>query len=375
VNQVLESYTPPPPPSSSPPRKHKFPVAATVGSIVIILIVSSFVALGYFPAVLNSFLTTKGGLSSTFISSKNPSIGSNGVTISYPSDYATLENYALGLINADRRSANLSSVVLSPIPSGQQHADSMLYYGYFSHWDTQGFKPYMRYSLLNGTGFVDENVAFEEVASSSSLIQGFTSTSSVEGAIQQLEYQMMYNDSSCCQNGHRDNILSPYHNRVSIGIEYDRTHVYFVEDFENYYTELSQPYLYSNGNLVLKGNTTGLLSPTTVLVFYDKTPKPLNATILDSEYDKPYTQGNFTGGVFPSCTALNCEAFPQGDCPSGCVTVYASTWKVTNGAIDIEFPLDQFVSTYGSGVYTFYVEQGSQDSPEYLTSISVFVTA
>lgn len=26
----------------------------------------------------------------------------------------------------------------------------MLYYDYFSHWDTQGYKPYVRYTLLGG---------------------------------------------------------------------------------------------------------------------------------------------------------------------------------------------------------------------------------
>ena len=51
----------------------------------------------------------------------------------------------------------------------------------------------------------------------------------------------MNNDSECCGNGHRDNILNSFHNRVSIGVSYDATHVYFVEDFETFLTSLSTP--------------------------------------------------------------------------------------------------------------------------------------
>jgi uncharacterized protein YkwD len=348
------------------PRKSHLPavVAAIASAIIVIILV--FVILSNLPYLLGLASSLS---SSTRISLRNPSISSGSLSITYPPDYSSLENYSLSIINSDRQASGLPSVVGSPIPSAQQHADSMLYYGYFSHWDTQGFKPYMRYSLLNGTGFVDENVAFEQ-----SSLPSFVSTASVENALYELEYQMMNNDSQCCQNGHRDNILSPYHNRVSIGVAYDSTHVYFVEDFENYYTTLGLPLLSSDGSVTLKGNTSTQLSPVSVLVFYDSQPTPLNASTLNSQYDGPYTQGTFTGGVIPPCT-IGCEQFPPSDCPSGCVTVSASTWQTTNSSIDIQFSITNFVQNHGSGVYTFYIEQGSQSSPEYITSLSVFVTS
>ncbi len=166
---------------------------------------------------INGFLGGEGGATSTY--SVNPDVGGSSnfsgsgstLDISYPANYDTLANYSLTVINQDRESAGISPVILSPIPSAQQHADSMLQNGYFSHWDTQGYKPYMRYTILNGTGFVEENVAYE-----STTLPTFISTSSVEAAINSLEWQMMNNDSTCCQNGHRDNILTSFHNRVSI---------------------------------------------------------------------------------------------------------------------------------------------------------------
>src|SRR5208337_1125607 len=80
--------------------------------------------------------------------------------ISYPSNYGVLSAYVLDLVNSDRANYSLSAVALSDGNVAQQHADSMLRYGYFSHNDTQGFKPYLRYTLLGGRGAVEENVAY-----------------------------------------------------------------------------------------------------------------------------------------------------------------------------------------------------------------------
>ncbi len=80
--------------------------------------------------------------------------------VSYPS-LEELVNYTLSIITNDRMSSNLQNVTLSQITSAQQHADDMLKNHYFSHWDTQGYKPYVRYTLAGGTGAVDENLAYQ----------------------------------------------------------------------------------------------------------------------------------------------------------------------------------------------------------------------
>jgi uncharacterized protein YkwD len=339
-------------------RKVSTLIAVTIAVILVFFLIAG---ISFFRGLLFFF---PGFNNQSPISVQNPSISINGTAqITYPPDYSILENYALGLINNDRNGYGVSSVVLSPIQSGQQHADSMLYYNYFSHWDTQGYKPYMRYTLLGGTGFVDENVAYEFTSTAT-----FTTTTSVEQALKSLEYQMMYNDSVCCQNGHRDNILDPNHDRVSIGIAYSENHVYFVEDFENYYTQLREPIISStsNGIVQLIGNTTEKINPIEVLVFFDNTPTPLSPSELNTNYSSPYNPGKFTGGALPPCKT-NCSVF------QGYITVYASIWQVSSSTVDIEFQLGSFVQKYGNGVYTAYLAQGSQTSPDYLTSISIFV--
>src|SRR5487761_953172 len=292
----------------------------------------------------------------------NPSLSPSGIF--YPTDYQTLTNYTLSLINSERESYGLTSVTESQIVSGQQHADSMLSSNYFSHWDTQGYKPYMRYTLLNGTGFVDENVAYEVNTGAFATLQG------KENAINTLQYSMVYNDSVCCNNGHERNILNATHNRVSIGIAYDSSHLYFVEDFENYYINLNASNVFSasSATVTLDGSTSTPLNPSSIQVYFDPTPASLSASTLNSQYQKPYDPGSFVGGVLPCNSVLgNCATFP------GYVTVYASTWTVSQTSIDIAFSITNFVNAKGNGVYTIYLTQGNGPSAIYYTSISIFI--
>ncbi len=293
----------------------------------------------------------------------SPLIEKGTANISYPSDYSALAAYALGLINQDRAASSLGAVTLSPSQAGQQHADSMLQYGYFSHFDTQGLKPYMRYSLLGGKGAVEENVAFIY-----NYPPRFTTTSSVEDAIKSLEYSMMYNDSACCQNGHRENILTALHNKVSIGVAYNGTAVYFVEDFENYYISLNfsvsnTKYVTMTGAPLKSG-----LSAKSIYVTYDPTPSSETPSQLNSG-PREYGPGNLTGGVLPPCI-LACPSFEQG------ITVYADTWTPTpwstSTQLTISFSLHDFIQRYRAGVYTIYLITGS-DTTSAITSISVFV--
>lgn len=159
--------------------------------------------------------------------------------VSYSSNQ--LISYALNLINTVRFQSGLQNVTLSNVTSGQQHADSMLSYGFFSHWDTYGMKPYMRYTLLGGRGDVDENVAYERSITETCLgTLCNVSQINVTQSILDMESNMLYNDSACCNNLHRYDILSPSHNEVSLGIAFNKTTVYFVEDFINNYIDWQQ---------------------------------------------------------------------------------------------------------------------------------------
>jgi len=306
---------------------------------------------------------------SSVVSVKNlaaPDIRNGTADIAYPSDYCTLATYALELVNQDRSTNGTGPVSLDYNQAAQQHADSMLYYGYFSHFDTQGYKPYMRYSLLGGRGADFENVAYYYFS-----VPHFFSTDAVESAIKELEYSMVYNDSSCCANGHRYNILGSLHNQVSIGVAYNSTTVYFDEEFENNYLDLnltvapasaSDPYY-----VTMKGVPTGSFpTPSSLYVAFDDYPTAATSAQLNSSPHE-YDPGRLVGGVLPRTAFFGeCGQFSSG------TTVCADTWSVTPRALDIAFPLEPFIKDYGSGVYTLYLVTGSSTDSA-ITSLSVLV--
>lgn len=295
----------------------------------------------------------------------SPVIQNGSAKISYPTNYGVLTQYALSQIDDDRTTQGLASVNLSSSEVAQQHADSMLHYGYFSHFDTQGYKPYMRYTLLGGRGAVEENIATETYSGAH-----FTTTGSIESAIEGLEYAMMYNDSACCNNGHRYNILNPLHNFVSIGISYNASTVFFVEDFENLYMQLNFT-VSATYQVTMTGTPLPAgMSPTSILIAYDPTPVPETPAQLNSGPHE-YTPGTVLGGVLPPCSLPfgGCDKFTNG------TTVYASTWKFTSTQTSVSFSLDDFIEkSAAAGVYTVYLLTGD-DTGTALTSISVFITS
>jgi hypothetical protein len=236
----------------------------------------------------------------------------------------------------------------------------MLHFGYIAHWDAQGFKPYMRYTLLGGKGAVAENVAMESWTG-----PHFLTTRSVEIGLNGSESSMMYNDSACCNNDHRLNILDGLHNRVSIGVAYNTTHLFFVEDFENYYINMNFSVTGQNVQVKLSGTPLETVSSSHLLVFFDGLPVPLTRNELNNG-PRSYSPGNFTGAVFQPCPLLVCPIYPNK------VNVYATVWQVTSTRVDIEFALNPFVIQFGRGVYTLYLVRGD-NSTRLLSSLSVFV--
>ncbi len=245
--------------------------------------------------------------------------------------------YALSLINKDRQAFGLQNVTYANETSGQQHSESMLQNDYFSHWDIYGMKPYMRYTLLGGNQSVQENVAF--VSNSSGI--------NVTQELQQMEYNMMYNDQACCNNGHRYNILNPLHNQVSIGIAYNSTTIFFTEDFiNNYVNWFDNTPSYNNGNVQLKGQVIGSYPLKNVEVTYDPPVTNLTRAQLGaSPYNSDYGNGKNVAGI--AYTVGN-ERFYY----SGVMNLNATTYAVQGNKFDVEFNMHNLTNTYGPGEYT-----------------------
>jgi uncharacterized protein YkwD len=276
------------------------------------------------------------------------------ITPSVPPDsQIELLQYALSLINSDRQAVGLQNVSLSIIDSGQIHADNLLRNGYLSHWDIQGYKPYMRYTLAGGEGAVSENCAWQGVTGNIFPID-------VKSFLRDMEYSMMYDDASS-NWGHRDNILTATHNKVSIGVAYDNHNAYLVQDFEDDYV-IWNTLSFNIKQVTMKGiiQKQGL-NIQNVAIFYDN---PTNLTVIqleNSPYNDGYDPGTYVGMALPP----NWQA-------TGAITITADTWNIAADSFQISFSLSQAISAYGKGVYTLYLETGSSTADS-LTTYSIWI--
>ena len=293
------------------------------------------------------YTTTQGSTSAsttayTTVPSGNQS-GSSNFSDSN-STQLSLYEYTLSLINNDRKTYGLGPVTLSGTLSGQQHATNMLEYGYLSHWDIYGMKPYMRYTLLDGRGSVAENVAY--ITNESCSIFGCTGNINVESAIKNMEYSMMYNDSQCCNNGHRDNILDPNHNQVSLGIAYNSSTVYLVEDFIDNYIGWGSGYpSYSNSNetVSLDGAVQSGYNIYEVLVSYD--PPVQRMSVAQLRNTSSYSYGQEVAGVASSPYFYY----------TGVDTIVADQYYTQGNGFDISFSLANLTRLDGAGEYTIMI--------------------
>jgi len=304
-----------------------------VGGALVIVLVAVYAITSYVPIQTLPSYTIE-----------DPTIIGGVASITYPPNYEELAQYVLGLINQDRSSLGFQAVSMSVVPSGQQHANSMLFFGYFSHWDTQGLKPYMRYSLLNGTGAVFENVAWQAQSPSR-----YASLNDLKSALVEMNVQMMYDDSSFNWE-HRSNILDPNHGSVSLGISYDEHNIYLVEDFENTFVNLTGPLGLSDDVLRIEGTTLSTLYLTVAAVYMDATPANISVSALrqDPQYTASYDLGTEIGIVLPPS-----DYGITG--PPGTLSANALTWQTGPGLVNLTLPMEPFIASFGKGVYTVYL--------------------
>jgi hypothetical protein len=253
----------------------------------------------------------------------------------------------------------------------------------------------MRYTLLGGTGGVEENAALNfcttsQPNSTRDVVAAPCSLQTVENAINGSEWMMMNNDTACCGGGHRTNILDPIHNQVSLGVAYNSTAVFLVEDFENSYIG-SESLRVSGGVATLQGTVLAYQrgwmeseSGAEISVYFDPTPGNISLSdlrILPScdqytELNEPAScqyQGAYTPGTPISTVFYPCPAGRV--CSSSGNYTYAQQWQMTfsTGDFDIVFPIGALEASHGSGVYTFYLWPAEAATGP-ITSLSVFVT-
>jgi hypothetical protein len=266
-------------------------------------------------------------------------------------DYSnSLVHYSLKRINEDRERFNLLPINLSENKAAQIHADSL--FGakdlYPSHWTTDGMKPYMKYSKHNGTGYVEQNVAvrgYDRVEAQNcnndviicDIINPFKQ-------IDDFEWNMINNDTSCCKNKHRTNILDKHHTDVSIGIAYDDYYFVLVQNFENNYIKLDKPLTQDNREIQIYGRmSTVNYELDSIGVFYDKTPD-------ESFYRQNKNIGSYSLGKLTALVVKPHPVFSDYKPPSNYTLIEANKWIQDGRSLDIIFDLSPVMKT--AGVYT-----------------------
>ena len=257
-----------------------------------------------------------------------------------------LLEYALLVINQDREKFNLRPVVLGQNIAAQLHAEDLLSHGYLSHWDSAGRKPYMMYSLASGTGSVSENAALQGSATECSIHWG---PEDILDGIESMQFQMVYDDLACCDNGHRDTILD----------------------------------VHSNGIVSLSGDVSIPISgPLVLAIAYDPIPSGVSPSDL-SNSPHFYSIGE-------NCNISSCikdpnpwigsilKPLPEGRNYVGVrpTDVVASVWNVNEatGKFEIQANIIPIVNAHGSGVYTLIIQANTPDRGSLaLLGISFFV--
>jgi len=275
------------------------------------------------------------------------------------SDTDKLKQYALQLINKDRKEFGLAPVRLSNNIAAQKHADDLYKTGFHSsHWTSDGMKPYMRYTMYDGKGAVAQNVHAGFIYSPESIKlceSGFSICTILDmhKQLEDSEYVMMYDDEECCHNGHRDNILDKHHTSVSIGIAYDKYYFAYVQNFENNNIDFNKPITENKGYASIAG-TISNGSLYTIAVYYDEVPTP---EIYQRDRDlNSYSYGELAG--------LIVKPPPPGyryQKPSNYSIIESDERNVNGESFEIAFNLYELMRDHGPGEYTISMILGEDD--------------
>ena len=342
------------------------------------------VAVSVFVIVTCAGLLTLGGFSRNYHnnSSSNPNLD-NDLYVAKPKPRvleqqrpkfaADLVQYALTKINEDRSKFNLPPVQLSHNEAAQIQAEEILKARDISHWTTDGMKPYMTYSVYNGSGGISQNVAAES---------NYGSTINPYRAIDAVEWDMMYNDSLCCKDLHRQDILYKDHTHVSIGIAYDEDYFTIVQNFENKYIHFHGPFIQDNdrhiqisGQLLSNSNSNKNLYG--IDIYYDETPT--HQEYIKHKEDKSYQLGKLVGFVFSPLDFNEWFEYirekvysAMGISLSNYSPLPAHKWQVDSKSLDIKFDISPVLKNEGVYTVVTYLED-EQKNLFPVTSYSIFV--
>ena len=279
-----------------------------------------------------------------------------------------LVQHVLNRINKDRADFGLLPVELSSNQAAQIHAEDVFGTRQISHWMTNGEKPYMTYTQYDGEGSVQQNVAiagFSPEQYDQCVTNVLVKCEEIEplSTIDQLQYEMMYNDKECCNNGHKDNILNPRHTHVSIGIVYDQYYLALVQNFENNYgldVDVEDSSEIEISGTLLEGQLDH------IAIYYDEMP-------TRAAYEQNKDLLSYSAGEL---VAVIVKPLPPGyyyESLEGYDIIEADRWIEQSDSVNIGFDLADAVEE--DGAYTLFALVKDGEEVFDATSYSVFVNS
>ena len=279
-----------------------------------------------------------------------------------------LVQHVLNRINKDRADFGLLPVELSSNQAAQIHAEDVFGTRQISHWMTNGEKPYMTYTQYDGEGSVQQNVAiagFSPEQYDQCVTNVLVKCEEIEplSTIDQLQYEMMYNDKECCNNGHKNNILNPRHTHVSIGIVYDQYYLALVQNFENNYgldVDVEDSSEIEISGTLLEGQLDH------IAIYYDEMPSR-------AAYEQNKDLLSYSAGEL---VAVIVKPLPPGyyyESLEGYDIIEADRWIEQSDSVNIGFDLADAVEE--DGAYTLFALVKDGEEVFDITSYSVFVNS
>ncbi len=174
---------------------------------------------------------------------------------------------ALELVNYFRMEGNAPFVEMGCIPAAQQHADYCLATGVASHWDLDGFKPYMRYSRAGGC---QATAAF------------WWNQPKPEGIT---DLELLIEDGMTWMfeiTGHRRVALDSLYRKANIGIAWNRYNFVLAVELEGDYVEFDRLPAIANNVLTFSGRIKNGVrlwgeNDLSADLWYDPLPRPVTA--------------------------------------------------------------------------------------------------
>lgn len=296
------------------------------------------------------------------------------------------KQYMLELINRQRTAAGLTPATMGGNAAAQLHADYSLANCTGGHWDVDGLKPYMRYSLAGGYQSNTENVV------------GRTYCDYVQPLPDSFLYGLMdHAVTDLWMNSplHARSLLDPWQRKVNIGLAWDNYVAYIVALFETDYIRYEElPHIHNDAISLsgLKVNWPERFSTQEIhlALFYDPPPRRLTHGQIArtfcytygnghpiSEIQQPTYRGEssyisyryeecpldpYTIEPSPGPNSIeeslmfhqrNIEVSALRPLTTATVTVLtASTWTSTRTEFSMAADIGELLAEYGPGVYT-----------------------